>query len=331
MSTPRILIIGSGAVGAIYGAYLAQAGCHTAFLVRDRASINSRMPRTLHHYSMLGALSKRIRTDQQNLRVIDQAHTGWDQVWICLPSNAIHTDWLSSQLAKVDPKTPIILWSPDFRDQQRLAAMHKGPVSRALIGLASFQTPLPGELSPSAGIAYLTPPRSAVLENSDAGKQAAQWLRQGGLPAINMDKLSAHEALMTAQLQPLIAALECCDWSLATLRKSALLTTACEAANEAARIGSHFLDPSSPAAHKTHSLPGRRWLFKLAIFAAPVLSPFPLQTYLHYHFAKVGEQTRQMLDGWIDYGQKNNLPTSALAALRQALPPIASVKPNTTI
>lgn len=322
MSSPRILIIGSGAVGAIYGAYLAQAGCHTAFLVRDRESINSRMPRTLHHYSTFAVLNKKHSSKQQNLRVIDQAHTGWDQVWICLPSNAIYSDWLTSQLSKIGPNTPIILWSPDFRDQQRIAAIHKGPISRALIGLISFQTPLPGEHTPSHGIAYLAPPRSAVLENSAAGKQATQWLRQGGLPAIGMNNLSAHEASMTAQLQPLIAALECCDWSLSSLRKSALLATACDAANEAARIGAHFLDDSSAAANRTHSLPGKRWLFKLAIFAAPALSPFPLQTYLRYHFGKVGEQTRQMFDGWIDYGQQNKLPTSALTALRQALPPV---------
>jgi len=328
MSSPRILIIGSGAVGAIYGAYLAQAGCHTAFLVRDRASINSRMPRTLHHYSMLGALSKKHSSRQQNLRIIDQAHTGWDQVWVCLPSNAIHSDWLTHQLSNINPDTPIILWSPDFRDQQRLEAIHTGPISRALIGLISFQTPLPGEQAPSSGIAYLAPPRSAVLENSAAGKQAAQWLRQGGLPAISMNNLSAHEALMTAQLQPLIAALECCDWSLSSLRKSTLLATACNAANEAARIGAHFLDDSSAAAKQTRFLPGKRWLFKLAIFAAPALSPFPLQTYLHYHFSKVGEQTRQMFDGWIDYGQRNNLPTSALSALRQALPAIMKSPEN---
>lgn len=318
MSTPRILIIGSGAVGAIYGAYLAQAGCHTAFLVRDRSSSNSQMPRTLHHYPMLGALTKTVRSEQQNLRIIDQAHSGWDQVWICLPSNAIHANWLAQQLRKIRANTPIILWSPDFRDKQRIEAIHKGPVSRALIGLISFQTPLPSEQTPSPGIAYLAPPRSAVLENSAAGKRAAEWLQQGGLAAVTMNKLSAHEALMTAQLQPLIAALECCDWSLSTLRKSDLLTTASEATNEAARIGAHFLEPTK--SHNKHSLPGKRWLFRLAILAAPALAPFPLQTYLHYHFAKVGEQTRQMFDGWIDYGKLNNLPVNALTTLRQALP-----------
>lgn len=314
MSTPRILIIGSGAVGAIYGAHLAKAGCHTAFLVRDRASANSQMPRTLHHYALLGVLGAKIRSRTQNLRVISEAHSGWDQVWICLPSNAIHSDWLTKQLSKLHPSTPIILWTPDFRDQQRIEAIHPGPVTRALIGLVSFQTPLPNEEKPSAGIGYISPPRSAVIEKSAAGILAAQWLKKGGLSATTMAKLNEHEALMTAQLQPLIAALECCDWSLSALRKSELLNTAAAASNEAAVIGTHFLGAPAPK-----ELPGKRWLFKFLLVTAPALSPFPLETYLRYHFGKVGEQTRQMLDGWIEYGTAEQQPAEALTALRKRL------------
>ena len=311
MSIPRILIIGSGAVGAVYGHYLAQAGCRPCFLVRNRDSRNSRMPRTLHHYSLLG----RLTSQTQNLRVIDRASTGWDQVWLCLPSSSIEDPWLHQQLALLAPDTPLLIWTPDLRDRERLAAIHPGPISQALIGLISFQTPLPGESTPASGIAYLSPPRSAVLENSESGRQAAAWLSEGGLSTTVMDNLPLHEARMTALLQPVIAALEICNWSLKSLRASPLLATAGQAMTEARHIGERYLGhPPS------RTFMNQRLLLKALLRLAPPLSPFPLETYLHYHFGKVGEQTRQMLDGWISQGEKLSSPSRALQQLRQALP-----------
>ncbi len=311
MSSPRILIIGSGAVGAIYGHHLALAGCHVNFLVRDRNSPNSSMPRALHRYGLLGG----IQTQRQLLRTQTLADSGWDQVWLCLPSTALDDDWLYKQLARIGTATPVLLWTPDMRDRDHLYARHPAQISRALIGLISFQAPLPGETSPSPGIAYLAPPRSAVLENTAAGRTAAALLKQGGLSVHVHDNLPLHEARMTALLQPLIAALEICDWSLKTLSTSPWLAVATDAIQEARCVGALYLGAKPP-----RRLAGTGWLAKGVLRLAPPLSPFPLQTYLQYHFSKVGEQTRQMLDGWCEQGAEHKLPTPALQQLRRALP-----------
>lgn len=311
MSIPRILIIGSGAVGAVYGHYLASAACRVTYLVRDRNSDNARMPRTLHHYPLVGAPRPR----SQYLRVVTLADSSYDQVWICLPSTALADPWLAKQLTRIGAQTPVLLWTPDMRDKARIEGLHPGPLTRALIGLISFQTPLPGESTPSAGIGYLAPPRSAVIENTDAGKQAAGWLRQGGLSVTLMNDLPVHTARMTALLQPAIAALEVCGWSLAALRQSKWLRIASDASNEARHIGEHYL-----GARQTRSLPGKTLAMRSLLWLAPPLSPFPLETYLHYHFAKVGAQTREMFDGWISGGHEAGLPTASLEALRNALP-----------
>lgn len=312
MSIPRILIIGSGAVGAVYGHHLAMAACRPTYLIRDTKSENSRMPRTLHRYSLVG---KKIESRQQHLRTITLGCTGWDQVWICLPSNTIESPWLLKQLAHLSPDTPIILWSPDFRDRDILQKHYAGPISRALIGIISFQTPLPGKSAPSKGIAYLAPPRSAVLENSEAGIQAAAWLKAGGLPTAIHDNLALHEARMTALLQPVIAALEITEWSLKKLRQSQWLAVATTAAREAKAIGETYLGTKP-----SRSIPGQHFLLKSAITVAPAFMPFPLEPYLHYHFSKVSEQTRMMLDGWIAQGKRSTLPVTSLVALRDALP-----------
>lgn len=312
MSIPRILIIGSGAVGAVYGHHLAMAACRPTYLIRDPQSSNSKMPRTLHRYSMIG---RKVSSRQQHLRTITQGCTGWDQVWICLPSSAIESPWLLKQLSRVAPETPVILWSPDLRDRDILQKHYSGPISRALIGIISFQTPLPGENTPSNGIAYLAPPRSAVLESTADGRQAAAWLKAGGLPTAVHDNLPLHEARMTALLQPVIAALEINQWSLKKLRQSQWLATASAAGREAKKIGEIYLGETP-----SRSIPAQRFLLKSAITIAPSFMPFPLETYLHYHFSKVSEQTRIMLDGWIDQGKQLKLPVTSLELLRRALP-----------
>jgi len=311
MSIPRILIIGSGAVGAIYGHYLANAACRVTYLVRDRNSPNAQMPRTLHHYPLIGAP----RHQEQYLRVVTLADSSHDQVWLCLPSTALDDPWLAKQLARIGNNTPVILWTPDMRDRERMQKMHSGPVTQALIGLVSFQTPLPGEQTPSAGIGYLAPPRSAVIQSTPDGEDAARWLRQGGLSVTLMRDLPTHTARMTALLQPAIAALEICDWSLAGLRRSHWLGIATDASDEARAIGEHYL-----GAAPGRRLPGKTLGLRALLWLAPPLSPFPLETYLHYHFAKVGQQTREMFDGWIAQGKQASLPTAALEQLRHALP-----------
>lgn len=311
MTSPRILIIGSGAVGAVYGHYLAKAGCHVNFLVRNPASSNSAMPRTLHRYGLLGGLT----SHQQLLRTKTIADSGWDQVWLCVPSTALSDPWLTKQLARIGPDSPLLLWTPDMRDRDRLAKIHGGSISRALIGLISFQTPLPGENQPPTGIAYLAPPRSAVLEDTDTGRQAAALLKQGGLSVQVHSNLDLHEARMTAMLQPLIAALEICEWSLKKLSDSPWLEVGARAIDEARAIGECYLE-----AEPSRSMPGKKWLARLALSLAPPLSPFPIETYLHYHFSKVGDQTRAMLDGWIEQAGHQQQPCSALQSLRDALP-----------
>ena len=44
-----------------------------------------------------------------------------------------------------------------------------------------------------------------------------------------------------------------------------------------------------------------------------------LEPYLEYHFTKVGQQTRDMLDSYIHLGERHGLPTDNLRQLREGL------------
>ncbi|MDF1629912.1 MAG: 2-dehydropantoate 2-reductase N-terminal domain-containing protein [Alcanivoracaceae bacterium] len=308
---PRILIIGSGAVAAVYAHHLVKAGCQVTFLVRDKSSANSAMPRQLHQYKFVGKAT----ATQQRLRVITQAYPDWDQVWLTLPSDALTSPWLAEQLAVFGSDTPLISWTPDFRDDEILRKIYKGPLQHGLIGLISFHTPLPGEQTPAQGFGYLLPPRSAMLDNSRVGQQAAALLRTGGLPAVSMKDLEWFSARSTSVMVPLIAGLEMANWSLSEMRSSKWLGIACQSCRQATLISANYMQRDAGISAK---LP-QPLLVSMISRLAPKVMPFPLETYLQYHFSKVGVQTRQMLDHWIEEGNARGLDASALQTLRTGL------------
>lgn len=307
----RILIIGSGAVGAVFAHHLACAGCEVSFLVRDAYSRNSLMPRNLHQYRVFGAP----KTIRQQVAVHTRAVPGWDQLWLTLPSDALDSSWLVEQLAVFSADTPLLSWTPDFRDREKLQRLFSGPIQHGLIGLSSFHTPLPGTTEPGEGFGYFLPPRAAILDNSSVGKEAAAILRAGGLPAAVVKDLVWLAARSTALMVPSIAALELAGWSLARYRQDNWVDCGCSASREATVIAAAYLDRNPGVAAR---LP-QPVLMRTASWLAPMVMPFPLEIFLQSHFSKVGEQTRLMLDHWIEEGNLRSLPTRGLRALRDRL------------
>lgn len=310
MST-RILLIGSGAVGAVYAQALVKSGCQVTFLVRDKSSPNAAMPRQLHQFGLTG----KVQSERQLLRTVEEAGPHYDQAWLCTPSTALESDWLRSQVSALGERTELICWTPDIADMETLATLHRGPLAQGLIGLISFQTPLPGEANPSPGIGYYLPPGSAVLDTTPAGTRAATLLRAGGVPTDQRNDLAWWEARLASVTICAVAALEHNAWSLKGLRKSPDLALACAAAREAMAVNAASLGVKPGIAPR---LPLSS-ILRFVLAVGPRVMPFPLETYLHYHFSKVGEQTRQVISSWIARGDGLAQDTRALQTLRAKL------------
>jgi 2-dehydropantoate 2-reductase len=250
------------------------------------------------------------------------ASLGWDEVWLTVASDALRGDWLGTFLETLGDATVVSL-QPDL-DDRRLLLRHlpEARLVQGLIGFLAFQSPLPaaplpvvGEAPP--GIAYtLLPPFASHFSGATARvKPILRVLSAGDFRARAVRDVPATSAVRSAASVPVVAALELADWSLARLRRGPELALGLRAAREAQGVvGAHFGRSPSPL---THLL--RRPPVSLALRMAARAAPIDLESFLHFHFTKVGPQTRLMLDTWCARADAGGLPSAALRELRQAL------------
>lgn len=342
---PRILIVGAGAVGQTYGHHLSRGGADVTFLVKEKYRAQVEAGFLLHQHRPLRD-PRSFYYD--NFRVLsDVKKVGkhrWDQVWLCISSTALRGDWLSELCAQIGHATLVSL-QPGLEDLERVAQVYDpAKIIAGSIAFIAYQSPLPGEqLRP--GVAYLLAPMapspfaplhlSATPTPSDADRRCeavVEALNKGGFSATVDPNTPQLLAFAGALLNPVIAGLEVAGWSLKRLRKSPALEIATVAAKEAQRIAARYHATEIPAAL---SIARRPEILGTLLSLAPRLVPFNLEVYLAYHFSKVGDQTRQIIDDYIrlseslvileedEFGEpvERLLPTHGLRALRNLLSP----------
>jgi 2-dehydropantoate 2-reductase len=187
-----------------------------------------------------------------------------------------------------------------------------------MIGFISWQTPLATETREVPGVAeYLPPGSPSQFGGAEAhARAAAKALTAGHCPA----RYNAHVARSSAQgsgaLLAAIAGLEVEDWSFAKLRSSERLAEIAACARQSMHVAAAWHDQPAPVLR----LLIRPVLLRAVLRLAPHLVPFDLETYLAYHFTKVGDQTRQHLETLIEVGQDREIPVDAIISLRALLP-----------
>lgn len=314
----RILLVGAGAVGQVYGHHLRQGGAEVAFLIKERH--RSRVARgfVLHRHRLL----RRPRTTRfEDYDIfVDYERVGaeqWDQVWLCVSSPALAGDWLEELVDQIGEATLVSL-QPGIHDRERLEAIYAADrIVSGMISLIAYQAPLADEeLSP--GTAYLLPslapsPFQGPSERTEAVVEA---LERGKCPAKVDPNTLVNAAFGSAVLMPAIAGLEVAGWSLSRYRKSIALELSTLAAKEALGIVGLYHWKSPPVGLRGARRPE---LFGLGLSLAPYLMPFDLEAYLEYHFTKTADQTRQMLDAYVALGQRQAVRLRALPLLRRLL------------
>ncbi len=310
----KILLVGAGAVGQVYGRHLQQGGAKISYFVKEKHAANLRSGLTVYPldrrnpwepvpYYGYGTLTELSEVREQT----------WDQVWLCMSSTALHGEWIDPFLEAIGDATVVSL-QPGLRDQDFL--LQRIPAERlvtGLIGFIAFQAPLADEPVERVGIAYTFPPLS---DSPFSGPKAAvqelvRVLRLGGCKARKVRNVRNMMAVASAFAMPIIASLQGAKWSFAGLRKSDMLVLGTRAAREGSAIAATYVGRSKPWLR----LLVRPFLVSIVTRIAPLIFQFSIETFLRVHFTKVGDQTRAMLRSYIEESHRLELPSGALQEL----------------
>ena len=324
----RVLVVGAGAAGQVYGLHLRRGGARVNFLVKPSHAAWCQRGFELHRLRSRRATETERMDDVEVLTdAAAAASLGWDEVWLTVASDALRGDWLGSFLEKLGDATVVAL-QPDLDDRALLLRrLPEARLVQGLIGFLAFQSPLPAAPLPVARlpaaretppeIAYtLLPPFASHFSGVEARVQPIlRILAAGGFRARVVRDVPATSAVRSAASVPVVAALETADWSLARLRHGSELALGLRAAREAQGVvGVRFGRSPSPLTFLLRPQP-----VSLGLRMAARAVPFDLESFLRFHFTKVGPQTRLMLDTWCAHADAAGLPSAALSELRKAL------------
>lgn len=312
----RVLLVGAGAVGQVYGRHLQAAGWDVAFYVKPKYLEDAR--RGFVRYPARGGRPERFEGYGLITAPEEVAAERWDQVWLCVSSPALAGGWLPPLLAAA-PGATVVMLQPGLHDRRRLLELvPEERLVSGMIGIVAWQAPLPGELLDPPGIRCWFPPLSpSRFSGPPAVVDAVVGaLRRGGCPARRDADATRTSALGSAVLLCFVAGLEVAGWDPAAFRRGDAPEAAAAAAREALAVAGLY-HGASPG---LLPLLARGWAFRLALRAATAVAPFDLPLYLRYHFEKVGDQTREALRAWEAEGRSRGLDGSALRGLAGALP-----------
>lgn len=312
----RVLVVGGGAIGQVFGRYLQAGGADVSFLLKPRYVEDAKEGWDIHHYGVAGLRPRQhlkptnVFTDHRQLR----AHT-FDQIWLCVSSPAIRSGMLE-QLNQSCPHAVWVSFQPGIEDREYL--IKRVPANKLIIGLVNFiayQAPLYGEEVWPAGIAYFIPPFSLTQFTGPEpyASAVANMLQKGGMRAGVRPDTAAMARFGSSVLIPLVIALECSGWSWSQLRSNAALVTLMVAVITDLQ---HAIEKSMGVLPGSFGMAQKPFAWKLALFAAPKVASFPLEEYFKHHFLKVRNQTDQMIDDFAQLCRDNAIVPRSLEALR---------------
>lgn len=327
-STSRVLIVGAGAVGQVYGFHLSQMGCDVSVLVKPKYEQAARKGYLLHRHTLRGSTvhsfkPDRVFTDAASARGI------WHQIWLCVPTPAIYEPWFDDFARQMVGDSTLVVFQPGLDEYDYICTrFNKERVVQGMIGMISYQAPLPGEhLQP--GVAYYFPPftPSSFSGPPDRATAVVEALQRGGCPAALSQDAGREASIGTSLLTPMIAGLEVANWSFDRFSSSPMLPLALDAAAETAAI----VEAKTGAKSRILAKIQKPWIFKFALPVARGILPFPLETYLRTHFTKVRSQTIGNMNQYLKYGAQFRLPIVSIRRLNDLWSKSLENMPATTM
>jgi ketopantoate reductase len=322
----KVLIVGCGAVGQVFGLFLQKAGVELGLF--DQPATNERLEQALKHGGLSlfqisqshkkEPLAYRLEHYQVLMNEAECQRFQPDLIWFTTPSPVYHSDWFREFLQKV-PSERVVCFAPEGgRSEFFPDGIERDRLVFGGVTFMAWQGDLEGGGGKAGAVNFWRPavPGIMLAGTEKAGGEVKQLLNKAGFRASLGKPDSRMQACVTAVITTFVAGLELAGWSLGAFRKSKWLSSAAEAALEAVkgqisktgffqRVGLVFL--LSPAT------------FRLATLVLPKFVPFNLEKYLKFHYLKTREQSLKLLEIFEADSERRELPVVNIRNLRQAL------------
>lgn len=318
-ANPRVLIIGAGAVGQVYGRHMQLGGAAVTYFVKEKYLDSLRQGMPLYPLNKQKVTEEAcLFKDYTLISSIEEVRAAeFDQVWLCVDATALRGDWVEPMFTSIGSATVISLISGIHEKEILLKYIPETRLVCGIITLISYQAPLPNEACQGKGMAYWFPPFTPAYFSGPTQQIRAivSILKSGGQPAAVHKDISAMGSYGTAVLMPLLLGLERSSWSFKQFSSGTALTESLKAVREALLIA---------ASQTNRSLPFFRhfigpFSIKVILWLGERVLPLPLERYLKYHFTKVGAQTHLFINNFIRIGDERELSTIHLRALKASL------------
>lgn len=319
LAAMRVLVVGAGAVGQVYGHHLQAGGAEIVFYVRDKYRASTAAGFVLY------PLNQRDRTTPVRFEkfavVARPDEVGRvDVVMLTVSSPQLRGDWLPALVAATGDATYVVL-QPGLDDRRTVeaAGVPAERIVSGMISVISYHAPLPGETRfPEPGMAYWFPPRSPSLYSGATERTEAivAAFRAGKQPAKRTGDAAKASMFSSAVMMSYLVALEAAGWSFREMLRGPKAALAARGAREALAIVGRAHDAEAPLA--VRAMTGTRALRAGLWFATRVV-PLPLEAYVKDHFTKVGDQTGEMVARYIALGTAAGQSVTALEELVAAL------------
>ncbi len=320
----KVLIVGCGAIGPVYGLALQKAGVTLGLL--DQPAVARRLYEAwkqgglplfqVSHAHIQNPVLHRLRDYQVIADTMESRRFEPDQIWFTTPSQVYYSDWFHDFLREV-PSRRVVCFCPEG-SRPEFCTEEMG--DRIVFGGSAFmawQGDLGGGGESPEGVRFWRPPLAIPLVGSQAAcREVAQLLKPAGFRVTVEEPGSHSQASTTAAMTTFVAGLELSGWSLRAYRKSPWLSCAALACSEA--IMGQLPRPGS----FTRALLNRPVLsacFWLVALLLPLLAPFDLEQYLKFHYTKTREQSMLLLDLFMKDCQARGVPVKNLQGLQEAL------------
>ena len=320
----KVLIVGCGAVGQVFGLFLQKAGVELGLY--DRPAIAAKLKQA----QKLGGLPLFQITNSHRRDPIAHRLTKYmviadaaearrfapDQIWFTVPSPVYYTEWFREFLQEV-PSDRVVCFVPEGG---RPEFFPKDGRDRLVFGGTAFvawQGGPEGGGGRAGGINFWRPPLGIPLAGEESAcREVGLILKKAGFGYTVGKADSRAQAATTAAMTAFVAGLELSGWSLREFRKSPWLKRSAGACREAV-LGQ--LPGAGAFQRALLGVPVLSAAFYLVAIFLPLLVPFELEKYLKYHYTKTREQSIGLLELFIKDGERRNRPVEKIRELLQGL------------